>query len=180
MIAIDDKGHAQWLTEYDDYIQRTVGVPTTTRQRYATIVRRFLGFCVETGTPDWGSLSVETIVEFVRQAATKTGHGRSAPAVAVRSFLRFLAVRGVVAAGMDRAIPALRHWRHASLPSRLTATQVNQLMAAIVDDPAARRDRAILLLLSRLVKRRRISAAVLTAAESQSHDLGAAKGLGGG
>jgi integrase len=59
-------------------------------------------------------------------------------------------VRGVVPAGLDRAIPAIRRWRHASLPPRLSTAQVDQLVAAVGAGPTARRDRAILLLLARL------------------------------
>jgi hypothetical protein len=109
MDQTDDSSHDPWLADYDDHLQRVVGAAPATRQRYGTTVRRFLSSCFGTGTPDWAILSVETVVDFIRQeTATKTGHGRSAPAVAVRSFLRFLAVRGVVPAGLDRAIPAIR------------------------------------------------------------------------
>ncbi len=151
MDQTDDSSHDPWLADYDDHLQRVVGAAPATRQRYGTTVRRFLSSCFGTGTPDWAILSVETVVDFIRQeTATKTGHGRSAPAVAVRSFLRFLAVRGVVPAGLDRAIPAIRRWRHASLPPRLSTAQVDQLVAAVGAGPTARRDRAILLLLARL------------------------------
>ncbi len=151
MDQTDDSSHDPWLADYDDHLQRVVGAAPATRQRYGTTVRRFLSSCFGTGTPDWAILSVETVVDFIRQeTATKTGHGRSAPAVAVRSFLRFLAVRGVVPAGLDRAIPAIRRWRHASLPPRLSTAQVDQLVAAVGVGPTARRDRAILLLLARL------------------------------
>jgi site-specific recombinase XerD len=151
MSQTDDSSHDPWLADYDGHLQRVLGAAPATRQRYGTTVRRFLRFCFGTGTPDWAALSVETVVDFIRrEAATKTGHGRSAPAVAVRSFLRFLAVRGVVPTGLDRAIPTVRRWRHASLPPRLSDVQVDQLIAAAGVGPAARRDRAILLLLARL------------------------------
>ena len=105
MDQTDDSSHDPWLADFDDHLQRVVGAAPATRQRYGTTVRRFLSSCFGTGAPNWAILSVETVVDFIRQeAATKTGHGRSAPAVAVRSFLRFLAVRGVVPAGLDRAI----------------------------------------------------------------------------
>lgn len=69
---------------------------------------------------------------------------------AVRSFLRFLTWRGIVPAGLDRAIPRTRLAGHASLPRRLSADQITQLVDAASTGKAASRDRAILLLLARL------------------------------
>src|SRR3954452_18982637 len=83
MDQTDDSSHGPWLADYDDHLQRVVGAAPATRQRYGTTVRRFLSSCFGTGAPNWAILSVETVVDFIRQeAATKTGHGRSAPAVA--------------------------------------------------------------------------------------------------
>lgn len=151
MNQTDDGSHDRWLADYDDHLQRVVGAAPATRLRYATTVRRFIKSCFGKGLPDGAILSVDTVVDFIwQEAATKSGHGRSKPAVAVRSFLRFLAVRGVVPAGLDRAIPAVRRWQHASLPPRLSTAQVDQLLTTGAVSPTARRDRAILLMLARL------------------------------
>ena len=76
MDQTDDSSHDPWLADYDDHLQRVVGAAPATRQRYGTTVRRFLSSCFGTGTPNWAILSVETVVDFIRQeAATKTGHG---------------------------------------------------------------------------------------------------------
>src|SRR4051812_13199460 len=101
MDQTDDSSHDPWLADYDDHLQRVVGAAPATRQRYGTTVRRFPTPCFGPGAPNGGTPPVETVVAFTRQEApTKPGHGRWAPAVAVRSFLRFLAVRGVVPAGL--------------------------------------------------------------------------------
>jgi integrase len=146
MDQTDDSSHDPWLADYDDHLQRVVGAAPATRQRYGTTVRRFLSSCFGTGAPNWAILSVETVVDFIRQeTATKTGHGRSAPAVAF-STLPGGAWRRAGRAGSGHP----RHPGHASLPPRLSTAQVDQLVAAVGAGPTARRDRAILLLLARL------------------------------
>ena len=63
-----------------------------------------------------------------QETASRSGHGRAAPACAVRSFLRFLAWRGVGPGGLDRAIPPMRRARHASLPPRLAPAELVRLL----------------------------------------------------
>src|SRR3954466_258661 len=70
MDQTDDSSHDPWLADYDDHLQRVVGAAPATRQRYGTTVRRFLSSCFGTGTPDWAILSVETVVDFIRQGPT--------------------------------------------------------------------------------------------------------------
>jgi site-specific recombinase XerD len=141
---------SSWLVSYNDYLRDVVGTTAATRARYSRVVRRFIATCLESDV-GWARLSVQRVTEFVREeTASKKGCGRRAPMSAVRSFLRFLAWRGIVPAGLDRAIPRTRLARHASLPRRLSADQITQLLAAVRSGKAVRRDRAILLLLARL------------------------------
>jgi site-specific recombinase XerD len=141
---------SSWLVSYNNYLRDVVGTTTTTGARYSRVVRRFIGACLESDA-GWAGLSVQQVTEFVREeTASKKGCGRRAPMSAVRSFLRFLAWRGMVPAGLDRAIPRTRLARHASLPRHLSADQITQLLVAARTGKAARRDRAILLLLARL------------------------------
>jgi site-specific recombinase XerD len=139
-----------WLKSYDDYLRDIVGTTATTRIRYAQVLRRFVGMCFQADT-GWAGLSVQRVTDFVREdVATKKRSGRSVPMTAVRSFLRFLAWRGVVPSGLDRAIPRTRLAGHASLPRRLSTDQITQLLEAAKTGKAPRRDRAILLLLVQL------------------------------
>jgi len=99
---------AFWIAGYTDYLRDVVGAADTTRLRYLPTVQRFIAACSGPGAPDWTVLSVQLVTEFIREeAAHKTGHGRTAPASATRSFLRFLAWRGVAPSGLDRAILSL-------------------------------------------------------------------------
>ena len=141
-----------WVAGYADYLRDVVGAADATRVRHLSVVRRFIAACLGQGGPGWTGLSVQRVTEFIQhEAAQRTGYGRTAPACATRSFLRFLAWRGVAPSGLDRAIPAIRRARHASLPPHLSSEQLAQLLErAAAPGPAEYRDRAILLLLAHL------------------------------
>ena len=69
----------------------------------------------------------------------------------LRAFLRYLSFRGEAQPDLDLAIPAIAHWRLASLPRCLSAKELELLIAACDGNTQTRlRDRAIVLLLSRL------------------------------
>jgi len=143
---------ACWITGYADYLREVVGAADATRLRHSPTVGRFIAIFSRAGVPDWTGLSVQAVTEFIREeAANKKGHGRSAPASATRSFLRFLAWRGVAPSGLDRAIPSIRRARHAGLPTRLSSEQLAQLLQRPAEPSATSyRDRAVLLLLAGL------------------------------
>jgi integrase len=66
-------------------------------------------------------------------------------------FLRYLAFRGDARADLGLAVPAVAHWRLASLPHHLSPDELTRVLAACDgDQPARVRDRAMVLLLARL------------------------------
>jgi site-specific recombinase XerD len=152
MMDTTNNDAASWIAGYTDYLRDVVGAADTTRLRYLPTVQRFIAACSGPDAPDWTGLSVQLVTEFIREeAANKTGHGRTAPANATRSFLRFLAWRGVAPSGLDRAIPRIRRARHASLPTHLSSEQLARLLQRpAAPGPVAYRDRAILSLLAGL------------------------------
>jgi len=142
----------QWLRAYDAHLEHVAGLALSTRQGYGHLVRRFLTDCFGTEPPDWSSLSAASITTFVSQeAARRRNAGRKQPAVAVRSFLRFLVFRGDVRPGLEAAAPSPPQWKYASLPSRLTPEAMARVLAVYHDgSPISVRNRAILFLLARL------------------------------
>jgi integrase/recombinase XerD len=77
--------------------------------------------------------------------------GRKQPAVAVRSFLRFLVFRGAIRPGLEAAAPSPPQWKYASLPSRLTPEDMERVLAVYHDGTAIHlRNRAMLFFLARL------------------------------
>lgn len=85
----------RWLARYEAYLDDMAGITASSRQRYRAPIRRFLEAQFGDGPVNWASLSVQAIATFIREEATiRAGFGRKAPAVAVRSLLRFLVSQG--------------------------------------------------------------------------------------
>jgi integrase/recombinase XerD len=143
---------AIWLGRFSEYLERVVGIAPSTLQRYRTIVTRFLQNRFGTAEPCWSQLSADDLSSFVQQeASNRRGFGRHVPSVALRSFLRFLVANGLLREGLTAAIPSLKRYRHATLPERATAEQVNAVLSCCQDGtPVGLRDHAVLLLLARL------------------------------
>jgi integrase/recombinase XerD len=141
-----------WLRRYEHYLDHVRGATVTTRKSYLPIARRFLGACGRSGQVDWGAVRAQEITAFVRQeAATRIGGGRKVLTAVVRGFLRFLVFYGALRPGLEAAVPTMRQWTHATLPQRLTAVQVEQVLATCAgSSPQHLRNRAILVLLARL------------------------------
>ena len=142
----------QWLHRFDDHLVQVHGLVVGTRRMYRRYAAALLAECAGTPTPDWSRLTVSTIAAFVQTQANRLGPStRRSPVTATRAFLRFLATRGVIPAGIDGAVPTIRQWTHAALPRAVAAEDVERVLAAVdVTRPSGLRDRAILLLLIRL------------------------------
>jgi site-specific recombinase XerD len=142
----------QWLRDYDAHLKHVAGLALRTRQGYGYLVRRFLTAWCGTEPPDWSALTAARITAFVSQeAAIRRNTGRKQPAVAVRSFLRFLVFRGAIRPGLEAAAPSPPQWKYASLPSRLTPTDVERVLTVYRDGSVIGvRNRAILFCLARL------------------------------
>src|SRR5215831_5789728 len=140
------------LSAYDTHLAQVAGLALSTRQTYGRIVRGFITACFGGRAPHWPSLTAAMITTFVRQAAARRrGAGRMLPAVAVRSFLRFLVFRGEIQPGMEAAAPLPPQWKQSALPPRLRPEDIEQVLAVYQEGTAiGLRDRAILYLLARL------------------------------
>jgi len=142
----------QWVSAYDAHLDQVAGLAPNTRQSYRHLVRCFITDGFGTEPPDWSALTAATITTFVSQEASmRRGTGRKQPAVAIRSFLRFLVFRGEIRPGLEAAALSPPQWKYASLPSRLTTEEVERMLIVYQDESAiSLRNRAILFLLARL------------------------------
>ena len=139
----------EWLGRFERYLERVVGAQASTRQRYRPLLLRFLRRRFGSGEPDWSVLSADELTAFIQyEAAHAKGFGRKVPGVALRSFLRFLVSQGLVRDGLAAAIPSPRQHLHATLPTRATTQQVEDMLSCCQDGTAiGLRDLAVLLLL---------------------------------
>jgi Phage integrase family/Phage integrase, N-terminal SAM-like domain len=136
------------ITEFTDWYQTHRGVAPPTVRHYArgaTAILDALGTDVRSWTP-------QAVRQFLMKAVTQ-GRAESTQKLitATHVFLRYLAFRGDARADLALAVPAVAHWRLASLPHHLSAAELARVLAACDgDQPARIRDRAMVLLLARL------------------------------
>jgi site-specific recombinase XerD len=142
----------QWLTRYQEYLEKVLGLAPKTYQRYRFFATRLLESMSQQGVIEWSAFTADKITAFLQaEVAPRKGSGPHGPATAVRSFLRFLVSQGQLSAGLELAIPPIRQWSQSALPQRLSETEINRLLTVCADQTATgRRNYAILMLLSRL------------------------------
>lgn len=141
------------VTEYEQYQLEVRGLSKTTAHLDARMGTRCLRALLGDDPIDLRRLYGSDIVRFVVESATMSGP-RMADAFthALRSFLRYLRVRGLHDAGLDEVVPSVHFpGRLATVPTSLTEEQFDVLLASLSGtSPSALRDRAIVLMLARL------------------------------
>lgn len=138
---------------YADYLRNERGLSERSIQIYRPFVRAFLDALPEaTGSVSPTALDARGLRDFIlkRMRGQSDAHARLL-ATAVRSFLRFLYVRGKTAEDLSLAIPTVRQWRLAPVHAFFSAEEVERILSTPDrTTPGGRRDYAILILLARL------------------------------
>jgi site-specific recombinase XerD len=145
-------GVERWLEDFDHHLDQAAGYTPKTRDNYLRCARRLLTGCFGIGEPDWSAFQSEPITEFIRKEADRLQpSGCGLPVTAIRALIRFLAAKGVVPAGLQGAVPAVRTWPHSSLPRHISAAEVERVIKACdLSTPWGLRERAVVVLLARL------------------------------
>ncbi|HLZ25009.1 MAG TPA: site-specific integrase [Ktedonobacterales bacterium] len=141
------------LERYREYLTSERGVACTTARGYVHMVRPFLRTReAPDGTLELTGLVAGHITAFVVAEAPGRRVGSAKLLVcALRSFLGFLHVDGMLAHSLTSAVPAVAGSRLAGLPKGLTSGQVRQLLASCDQRTAVgSRDFAVLTMLVRL------------------------------
>jgi integrase/recombinase XerD len=138
--------------EYEQYLIRERGLSRSTRTRYCWTVERFLGEVLPGDSLGVGALHADNISRFVLRGARRiSGRAMQIETTALRSFLRFLFLRGKIPTDLARSVPTVADRSRSTLPRYLPADQVEHLLESCDRESAmGRRDYAILLLLARL------------------------------
>ncbi|MGH2608194.1 MAG: tyrosine-type recombinase/integrase [Tepidiformaceae bacterium] len=149
--------HNSWsldtlIEEYKQHQRRARGLRESTLQGY----ERFVRLCFEAALVDdpvdptrLGPTDVIGLVASMR--GRYSPHSMKTVLTALRSFLRFLRVKGLCDGRLEAAIPTVAHWKLSTLPRCLSDEQLDQLLASFDDSsPCGLRDRAIVLCLSTL------------------------------
>lgn len=145
------------LERYRDYLLVERGLVAGTARGYVDLVRPFVvSRCEENGVPDFAGLTSSGVLSFVLSECERRPRRQAKLMVsALRSFLRYLHVEGLISGPLAHVVPSFAFWRLSGLPRGLDADKVHELLASCDRDrTVGRRDLAILLMLVRLGMRR--------------------------
>ncbi len=137
---------------FEQYLIKTCGVALETRIYRVRYVREFLADRYGAGPVTPQSLHPGEIMKFLaeRAALYKPGTAKVISG-SVRSYLKFLVLRGILSNRITAAVPAIPQWRMSSLPKVLSATELDQLLTSFnVSTTTGRRDYAMVLCLAEL------------------------------
>lgn len=138
---------------YVDYLRNERGLAENSICVYSPYIYDFLITLVDRfGSVSPEGLDAPTVQEFLlARVRDQSSEWSRLLATALRSFLRFLYVRGETAIDLSLSVPTVRRWRQASVPTFLSLEEVESVLSATDrSTPPGRRDYAILLLLARL------------------------------
>ncbi|MCK4600541.1 tyrosine-type recombinase/integrase [Candidatus Bipolaricaulota bacterium] len=146
------------ISEYGKHLQQAIGVSESTRHQYIHYVQRFLS---EKFTDVFQDKPINLQPSELIQYVIKQREHHHVPVLksmltALRSFLRYLQMKGLCEARLVNAIPSLPAWKLAGIPNYLTKEQLDKfLTSSDCETPTGRRDYAIALCLARLGLRRK-------------------------
>lgn len=140
------------VKQYETYLRKERGAAAGTIEGYVAVVREFLIRCFGTGGMDVALLTASDIGEYLTARAPGLSPKRVVYlACALRSFLRFLFLRGEITTDLSTAALTAQLVHRASVPRYLTPAEVKKLLDTCnLTTTVGRRNRAILLLLVRL------------------------------
>ena len=139
------------LAAFERHLRTVRGATPQTRLEYTRYVREYLeGHHGE--TVDVTRLQAADLIDFVVERAARCAAGTAKlVATSLRSFLRFLQMKGLCDTRLVAAIPTVANWKLARLPKTLTDEQLRALLDAFDRRSATGcRDYAIALCLSHL------------------------------
>jgi site-specific recombinase XerD len=138
------------LERYRRYLADERGLAPRGVERYMKLASRFVASLEHDGGIDWQGVRARDVTSFV-SANSPEQRARHTPEVvpALRSFLRFALLDGVIALPLHNAVPAVAGWRMSPLPQGVAPDVLRRLLESC-DRSRGRRDYAILILLARL------------------------------
>jgi integrase/recombinase XerD len=140
------------LERYRRYPETERGLTEQTAERYTDIAARFAAGLARGGEIRWQDVRAGDVTRFLLGNCPQRRSGHAPEAVpALRSFLRFCHLDGVIPSALDGAVPAAAGTRMSPLPKGVPAGDLDLLLASCDRElPRGLRDYAILVLLARL------------------------------
>jgi integrase/recombinase XerD len=143
---------AQAVDAYSAYLKQEQGLSDRTLVQYCPFVEHFLVGRFGHGEVEFALLGACDVIRFVKHQAVQLSPARAkAATIALRSFFRYLRVRGEIQLDLVAAVPTIPNWSMTGIPRAIAPEHIRAILAQCPrDNPVGRRDYAILLLLARL------------------------------
>lgn len=144
--------HDRIFKEFDAYLRTERGLAPKSIVRHFPVIRRFLHEVCPAGDDDLGKISQEEVIRYIeRHAQDWSPRTGKAMCWSLRAFLRYLHHQGLNPRALAGCVPSIRRWKLASLPTFLSAAQVQKALDGCDRaTPMGRRDYAILMMLAKL------------------------------
>jgi site-specific recombinase XerD len=142
----------QIFEEFGNYLRSERGLAPKSIIRHLPLIRRFLREVCPAGASDLGKFRQEDVTRYIeRHARDWSAASGKAMCWSLRAFLRYLHHRGLNPLPLAGCVPSIRRWKLASLPTYLSAAQVQKVLDGCDRTTAlGRRDYAILMMLAKL------------------------------
>lgn len=137
---------------FSDYLRQERGLAPRSIISHLPVVRRFLREVCPAGAGDLTNISQERVIRYIERHARDGSAGSGKRMCwSLRAFLRYLHHKGLTPLALADCIPSIRRWKLASLPTYLSAAQVEKVLGGCDRATAmGRRDYAILMMLAKL------------------------------
>src|SRR5512145_1901155 len=138
---------------FEQYLVQERRLSRNTVDNYLWVAREFLSQCHGSCLGHLTELNSDTVIGFVLRYAANGSPAGTAQFVAtgLRSFLRFLQIRGKIKRDLAACVPKVPSWRDTKVPVSLTAAEVRRVIGHCDRHTGTgQRDFAILMLLARL------------------------------
>ena len=144
--------HEQIFEEFSDYLRKERGLAPKSIVHHLPFIRLFLHEVCPAGANDLGRISQEDVTRYIeRHARDQSASSGKAMCWSLRAFLRYLHHKGLNPLALAGCVPSIRRWKLASLPTYLSAAQVQKVLDGCDRATAlGRRDYAILMMLAKL------------------------------
>ncbi|NOT53639.1 MAG: tyrosine-type recombinase/integrase [Deltaproteobacteria bacterium] len=142
----------QIFAEFGDYLRSERGLAAKTIVHHLPAIRRFLCEVCPAGGSDLGRINQEVVIRYIEcHAQDWSPSSAKSMCWSLRAFLRYLHHTGLNPRALAGCVPSIRQWKFASLPTYLSAVQVQKVLDGCDQASATgRRDYAILMMLSKL------------------------------
>lgn len=147
-----DTPQTQIFAEFGAYLRSERGMTAKTIAHHLPAIRRFLFEVCPAGVSDLGKIKQDTVIRYVEcHAQDWSTSSAKLMCWSLRTFLRYLHHTGLNPHALAGCVPSIRQWNLVSLPTYLSAAQVQKVLDCCDRASAVgRRDFAILMMLSKL------------------------------